>query len=178
MFEIKFFTLLVFIVINFVIIFFVKTRTTTVISLIISHLIAILLLSNIVSSYEIFKEFILSLTIYSICLLFLISNYKQNNSNSSKPSKIKGRITINSKLLATFAIISFISLGMFFISKNISVINKEIVSKTLVVIDSDTYKKEENRKLSDNFLLKKSCDIILLIVASSSILLILLKKES
>jgi len=69
-----FFTLLVFIIINFLILFLVKARTTTVVSLIIVHLVAVLFFSLSIASHEFFKEIVLSLIVYSMVILFLISN--------------------------------------------------------------------------------------------------------
>ena len=174
MFDIKFFTLLIFIVINFIIIFFVRSRTTSVISLIVSHLIVILLLSNIISSYEVLKEIILSLALYSIVLLFLISNYNQTaQKQETERNSLPG---IPPKAIVIFITILLIFLGMFFLSKNILRVKKEIVGKTLSTVQIENNLQKTNH-LEDNFLLKKSSDIILLIVAASSILLILSKKE-
>ncbi len=74
-FEAKFLTLLVFIVLNLLILFVVKTRTTIVISLIVAHLIAVLFFSLSIANFNSFKELVLGLIIYSMVLLFLISNF-------------------------------------------------------------------------------------------------------
>jgi hypothetical protein len=69
-----FFTLLVFIIINFLILFLVKTRATTVVSLIIAHLVCVLFFSISIANSEFFKEIVLALIVYSMVILFLISN--------------------------------------------------------------------------------------------------------
>lgn len=88
-FDAKFFTALAFIVINFLILFVVKTRTTTVTSLIMAHLIAVLFFSLTISNYNSFKEIVLALIIYSMVILFLISNYNSANFVSDEVTKIK-----------------------------------------------------------------------------------------
>ncbi len=175
-FDAKFLTLLIFIIVNFVIIFAVKTRTSIVISLIISHLTAIVFLANIILSYEAFKETVLALVIYSIAILFLVSNHK----DVEEPYKIR----LPRQSIILYGAIFFIGLalffGIFFTIKNIPAASKEVSLKSLKAveitktIDDKIYLKHQ---LLDNFLFKKSSDIILLIVASSSILLILSQKK-
>lgn len=88
-FDKFFFTLLAFIAINFLIIFAVQSRTSTVIGLIISHLVAILFFSLSINNYEAFKEITLGLVVYSMVILFLISNYTHNSSALDQDSKVK-----------------------------------------------------------------------------------------
>ena len=75
MFDGKFFTILAFAVVNFLILFIVKTRTSLVISVIIAHLISIVFFAVSISNYESFREITLAFVIYSMVILFLISNY-------------------------------------------------------------------------------------------------------
>lgn len=63
------FTLLVFIAINLLILFAVRTRTSIVISLLISQLVAILFFSQILLNFNSFKEVILAIVIYVIVIL-------------------------------------------------------------------------------------------------------------
>ena len=65
-------TILVFVIINLLIFFAVKTRTSIVISLLISCLVAILFFSQILLNYNSFKEIILALVIYSMVILNLV----------------------------------------------------------------------------------------------------------
>ncbi len=72
----NFITIIIFSVISLAILFFIKTRTTRVIALISSHLAIIFLFDNYLKSYSSFKEIIVLVSIYSMVILFLISNNK------------------------------------------------------------------------------------------------------
>ena len=115
----KFFTILIFIIINFLILFTVKSRTTTVTSLIIAHLVAVLFFSISIASNDAFKEMVLGLIIYSMVILFLISNYDEVFSIISQASKIKDwkRLAIFFTALGFFVTVMF--LAIFSITKNI-----------------------------------------------------------
>lgn len=65
-------TILVFVIINLLIFFAVKTRTSIVISLLISCLVTILFFSQILLNYNSFKEIILALVIYAMVILNLV----------------------------------------------------------------------------------------------------------
>ncbi|GDX36211.1 hypothetical protein LBMAG18_07220 [Alphaproteobacteria bacterium] len=65
-------TIFVFVITNLLIFFAVKTRTSIVISLLISCLVAILFFSQILLNYNSFKEIILVLVIYSMVILNLV----------------------------------------------------------------------------------------------------------
>jgi hypothetical protein len=72
----NFFTILIFVTISLAILFFIKTRTTRVIALISSHLTIILLFNFYLEHFVNFKEIVLVISIYSMVILFLISNNK------------------------------------------------------------------------------------------------------
>lgn len=188
--DAKFFTLLIFITINFLIIFVVKTRTTTVISLIIAHLIAIMFLSLAISNYNSFKEIVLALVVYSMVILFLISNYNPiyltKNEEKAKPS------------LEAISMIILISLAVFFASfsiiKNMPKIVDNIKNNQVKLVASEEITLEEgdenknitinegkktrlHNKLLENSLFKRSSDVILIITIIISALLLLSPKK-
>ena len=178
MFDAKFFTVLIFSVINFAILFVVKTRTSLVISVIIAHLVAILFCSISINNYDAFREITLALVFYSMVILFLISNYGLIVVESDKKQS-KRRNLIFSGAMYLVALLAFILI--FSVVSNVEkmrdnpVITKEKVSE---IQNYDAMKKARMRdKLLDNFLLKRSSDVILIIVAATTVMLLLSKKE-
>lgn len=127
-FDAKFFTLLVFIVINFLILFLVKTRTTTIISLIIAHLIAVLFFSISIANYNSFKEITLALIIYSMVILFLISNYNEVVLEQGIVAKIKDSRWFIFFYIFLICILLVIFFALFSATKNITKIS-EIISE-------------------------------------------------
>jgi len=129
LFDGKFFTLLTFIVINFLILFVAKTRTTTIISLIIAHLVAVLFFSLSISNYNSFKEIVLALIIYSMVILFLISNYNPVAFGEEKNRKIDRSASsiIFYSIVSLAALVIFFSL--FLIAKNVPQIAESIRDK-------------------------------------------------
>ncbi len=126
----KILTILVFLIINFLIIFTVKTRTTIVTSLIISHLVAVLFFSLSISNYNSFKEIVLALIVYSMVILFLISNYNPIYLASEENLKIKN----NRKILLFFgagAIFLVIFLSLFLVIKKVSAVSISLNEKKL-----------------------------------------------
>lgn len=129
MFDAKLFTVLVFVIINFLILFTIKTRTTIVISLIIAHLVAVLFFSLSISNYNSFKEIVLALIVYSMVILFLISNY--NPIYLAKKENIEFRkLSITTILASITVILSFVSI--FFIAQNIAQISESVQVKRTV----------------------------------------------
>jgi hypothetical protein len=97
----NFLTILIFSTISFAILFFIKTRTTRVIALISSHLAIIFLFDIYLKSFANFKEIVLLISIYSMVILFLISNNKsfliditEENFNSSAQNIFKFHLPI------------------------------------------------------------------------------------
>ena len=128
-FDAKFFTLLAFIIINFLILFLVKTRTTTITSIIIAHLVAVLFFSLSISNYNSFKEIVLALIIYSMVVLFLISNYDQSDQKDDKTNKIKDwRLVMLFKASVGIIVILFF-ISLFSVTKNITKISEIINEK-------------------------------------------------
>lgn len=127
----KFFTVLIFIIINFLILFTVRTRTTTVTSLIIAHLVAVLFFSLSIASNDAFKELVLSLIIYSMVILFLISNYDFTSSSSNIALKIKGwKRRVVFYIFSSLGVL-MIFLTMFLIAKNLAPISYLIQEKKI-----------------------------------------------
>jgi hypothetical protein len=127
----KFLTLLVFIIVNLLIIFTVKTRTTIVTSLIIAHLIVVLFFSLSISNYTSFKEIVLALIVYSMVILFLISNYNpiylaEDNSVKAKTKKQKAALYAAVSLIVVTVFIS-----LFSVIKEINPISEVISNKKL-----------------------------------------------
>ena len=73
---INFLIIIIFSLICLAILFFIKTRTNRIIALISSHLAIILIFDIYLSSFNNFKEIVLVITIYSMTVLFLISDNK------------------------------------------------------------------------------------------------------
>lgn len=177
------FTILSFIITNFLILFFVKTRTTIVISLIISHLFAALFFSISISDYNFFKEIVLALILYSMVILFLISNYNPNSTTEDQATKIdfsfKNFLSNPFKKAAVFLTILSILFLSLSIIKNISPITKMVQKEKFLSspkVRSDSLNNQK-KKLSDNFLLKRSSDVILIIISAIFISLILSPKQ-
>jgi hypothetical protein len=177
-FDAKFFTILVFVVINFFILFIVKTRTTLVISVIITHLIAILFFSLSIVNYDAFKEITLSLILYSMVILFLISNYGTITVNDEDSGESRRHIFFNGVICVIAAAVFLLLIN---VVKNVGDSRKSPVfmqEQGTKISDYNSMKKARMRdKLLDNFLLKRSSDVILIIVAASTTLLLLSRKE-
>lgn len=123
-FDAKIAVALVFVILSFLVIFAIRSRTTTVITLIIAHLVLVLFLSLSISNYNSFKEIVLALVIYSMVLLFLISNHNQifaNDFKNLEPGGVK-RTRVFAILLFTTMMIAFLSL--FLVAKDVSKISK------------------------------------------------------
>ncbi len=199
LFEPRILVILLFIIINFLIIFAVKTRTTATTSLIIAHLVLVLFLSISITNYQSFKEIVLALIIYLMIILSLISNHNKsylNNYQHYKPISIflifiipacltcaatfylaKTTIPIANLIKEKQAISNLDSNADNIalpgddnlISKN----NSESLNNTGTISNNDYKIAKLKRKLSDNFLLKRSSDVILVIAGLVAGLLLL-----
>lgn len=111
--DAKLLTILGFIIVNFLVLFFVKTRTTTIISLIIAYLAVILFFSISILNYNSFREVTLSFLAYSIVILFLISGNKPIHPTDNKGKKVKNSkpspllLTIVSGVFVLFFLLIF-----------------------------------------------------------------------
>ena len=137
--DAKFFTLLTFIVINFLILFVIKTRTTTVTSLIIAHLVAVLFFSISISNYNSFKEIVLALIVYSMVILFLISNYNPIYLVGKEKSKSKYSRAVLIVFPAMCVVILTVFFAIFSIAKNIPEIT-DIVSEKKITKQTEIIK--------------------------------------
>lgn len=181
-FDAKSLTVLVFVLINLSILFFVKTRTSLVISVIIAHLVAVLFFSISIANYNSFREITLALIVYSMVILFLISNYGLIVVETEKKSK--RRNIIFNTIIYLVAIIAFYL--VFLVIENIDKARDQSVISdgidAVEVVDNnknyEAMKHAQMRdKLLDNFLFKRSSDVILITVAAGIVMLLLSKKE-
>lgn len=129
--DAKLLVVLIFVVVNFLIIFAIRVRTTTVISLIIAHLIMVLFLSFSISNYNSFKEVVLALIAYSMVLLFLISNQNQIFLHDLEKSQPKASKNYRIFILPVFAVVVVVFLALFSVAKDVGKISKTIVEKKL-----------------------------------------------
>lgn len=134
-FDAKFFTLLTFITINFLILFAVKTRTTTITSLIIAHLVAVLFFSLSIANYNSFKEITLALIVYSMMILFLISNYNPIYLLEDESNEINYSLASLPFLAAVISVFLIIFLSLFFIAKNTTEISDFLRDRKFVKQD-------------------------------------------
>ena len=129
----KFFTILAFIIINLLIVGTVKTRTTIVTSLILAHLMAVLFFSLSISNYNSFKEIVLALIVYSMVILFLISNYNPIYLVGDEMIKINGwrqKAVVFSSVAIIFAVVF---LAIFLVVKKMDgvseIVNQKMIAK-------------------------------------------------
>ncbi|MFM7557735.1 MAG: hypothetical protein ACKO46_04110, partial [Alphaproteobacteria bacterium] len=123
-----FFIIIIFSLICLAILFFIKTRTNRIIALISSHLAIILLFDIYLNSFNNFKEIVLVITIYSMTVLFLISD------NKSFYVELKEAIETNNffKLKLPFLLLIFGTiLAVILIAIKIPDINKIISQKKI-----------------------------------------------
>lgn len=115
----KFLILPIFIIANFLIVFFVRTRTSVVIGLTISHLLAALIFVTFIDDYFVFREMILALAVYSMSILFLVSNYNVSFLSDDEAIKIRQTPIVIIALICGFILLIWVFASVFFISKNI-----------------------------------------------------------
>ena len=174
-FDSKFLTLLVFVVINFLILFIVKTRTSLVVSIIAAHLVAVLFFSLSIEDYASFREITLALIIYSMVILFLISNYGSILVDTGEEKKLRRSFAFRATLYFIALVVFLLLLS---VVKNVNDLHRQEHQKSSLSKRSDSTKTIRlRRELEDNFLLKRSSDVILIIVAASTLLLLISKKE-
>jgi hypothetical protein len=168
-FDAKFFTLLIFIFVNFFAIFLIKTRTTAVINVISTNLLVLLFLALSISNYIFLREIALHLIIYSMVVLFLISNYENNKI-------IEGKTTVNKPNWQKIFLVSFSGLILLALISAV-IFNLEIGFENTNLAASEVVIQKNKSYLLDNFLLKRSSDVILIIASAASILLLLSKTK-
>jgi hypothetical protein len=126
-------TLLAFIIINLLVVFAVKKRTSIVIALIISHLLLLFFFSLTITNYLYFKQISLALIIYSMTVLFLISNYNNfylmaGRSHKTEKLKVKSSVFPAIIFMAAGAIVFC---AFFFMVKDLSQIAAASQNKAL-----------------------------------------------
>lgn len=182
MFDIKLLVASVFLIFSVLLILNSQNRTNIVTTLIIIHLNLIVFFSLTVTNQNLFKEIILTLVLYLIAVLFIITN-QEDIAKTIKKIKVKG------PSLQTIIIAAFISIAIFicsFILTNKAFHAMRKMRENNVVILSEVKDQAASaqaslkdrkimrlaKKLHENYLLKHSSDVILIIVfLSGSILL-------
>jgi hypothetical protein len=184
--NIQIFSIFIFILLGLSLIFLVKTRISNVIILLAAHLALILFFSLSITNYTSFKEIVLTIIVYLITAIFLISQ-------EDEATKIKAIEQGIIKKIQHFSSMFFIIITgflmfflMFFcVKKSFDKINFESYKATEAaqvkgfqdILQVERKKIKLQKKLKDNFLLKRSSDVILIIVIASSIFLILSNKN-
>lgn len=178
-FDAQSFTLLIFAAINFSIVFIVKTRTSLVISVILSHLVALLFLSVSMTDFQSFRELTLAIVIYSMTILFVISNFGLIKVENVDSRKVWQRY-LSGALVISFTLMIFIS-SLILISKVVEAENSATESYSQISKDPVTFSEMKKAKMRDkiasSFLFKHSSDVMILIASAISLSLILSKKE-
>lgn len=178
--------ILLFIIINFLIIFLVSSRTSTTIGLIISHLILVLFLGISITNHQDLKEIVVGLVGYLMVILSLISN--QNKSYLSEDKRTKSISVILVFAIPSFAILvtSFYIVKMAIPTSDIVITKQSIASNdgNLSAVGSVALNSADDlpandyklalfkRRLHDNFLLKRSSDVIIIIAGGLVMLLL------
>ena len=184
-FDAKILTSLLFITLCLVTIFAVKTRTSTISTLIVAHLTLILFFSLTIANYNSFKEIVLTLIAYLMTVLFLITKYDTIKKNDDAPLQIKPSLYI--KIFAgfvffmVFSSMLYLTNSAFYSMKNIRNNQEAQIHLNPTPLSSEPSERKKIRlkkKLSENFLLKRSSDVILIIIATTSIILLLRRKKN
>ncbi len=184
-FDAKILAALLFIALCIIAIFAVRTRTTTVATLIVAHLTLILFFGLTITNYNSFKEIVLTLISYLIVVLFLITTYDAAKTNDDESLQIKPpayiKIFAGFVFFIIFSCTLYLANGVFYSMKNIRN-NQETqaqVDPAPPPLDLVERKKMRlQKKLGENFLLKRSSDVILIIVATTSIILLVRRKKN
>ncbi|MFT5702772.1 MAG: hypothetical protein ACI9TO_000122 [Rickettsiales bacterium] len=161
---------------NFAIVIWFKNKTSLISSVILMNLLIILLCALSVNNYQILKEIIIAVVIYSITILALISNAnKTPEAENDLPRKNQLFSKKFSRVLI-FICVFAISAEVFYLSLNIKPkllsndsglqIERiaEIRSNEIVIKDS------ARNNLKNNVLVKRSTDAVLIIVGIMTIM--------
>jgi len=107
-------------VLNFLLLFFLKTRTAIIIAMIFSHLTVILFYSIIIANFQILRTLTIATVIYSIATFILISNSNHLYNVCDNKIDFKKYKSLT-KIILAFFLASAIVLGSFYLIKNISI---------------------------------------------------------
>lgn len=129
--DAKLLVVLIFVVINFLIIFAIRIRTTTITTLILAHLVMVLFMSFSIASYNSFKEVVLALIVYSMVLLFLISNHNPIFLHDLEKPKTLDAKRVRILAIPVIALMVIIFLSLFLVTKDVSKISKTISNKKI-----------------------------------------------
>ncbi|MES2677126.1 MAG: hypothetical protein V4612_02265 [Pseudomonadota bacterium] len=159
---------------NFGVIIWLKNRIAVVSSVMLINLIIILLCAISIADYQILKELIIAITIYSITILTLISNTNHIDQISSNKPLIGGKFNRHLILIITL----MISCSVFYLSQSIKQQSTYTATSQLEKIIGTNKEapisaaKSEQKNLKNNVLFKRSTDAILIIVGVMAIMLL------
>jgi len=159
---------------NFAVIIWLKNRIAVVCSIMLVNLIIVLLGALSILEYQIFKELVIAIVIYSITIITLISNTNHIDQISTNNPPIIKKFNHNLILITTL----IISCGLFYLSQSIKQIAihepnlqlEKIVG--LVSNEPNIEAKSDQNNLKNNVLFKRSADVILIIVGIMTIMLL------
>ncbi len=181
MFDIKLLVAFVFLFFSALLIFNSQNRTSIVTSLIIIHLNLIVFFSLTITNQNLFKEIILTLILYLIAVLFVITN-QEDVKKTIKKIKVKRPSFWVISFAAIAAIVIFIcgfilTNKAFYQMKKMRENNIIITQSNPQMASADDSLKERRKlrlakKLQENYLLKHSSDVILIIVFLSGFILL------
>lgn len=137
--DAKLITVLFFIIINFAVLFFVKTNINKALSLIFSYLVTVLFLIMTVSSYDNLKETIVLSAVYLAVVLFLVFNcdaFILEELQKSKIQKIRHAFFVVPALVFAVLITFF---STFWITKNISEISRFVEEKKIEIKNKELF---------------------------------------
>lgn len=166
---------------NFAIVIWFKNKTSLISSVILMNLLIILLCALSVNNYQILKEIIIAVVIYSITILALISNAnKTPEAENDLPRKNQLFSKKFSRVLI-FICVFAISAEVFYLSLNIKpkllsndsdLQIERIVGGSIAEIRSNeiVIKDSARNNLKNNVLVKRSTDAVLIIVGIMTIM--------
>ena len=168
------FIILAILSLNFGVIIWFKNRIVMVASVMLINLIIILLCAISISDYQILKELIIAIVIYSITILTLISNTTHIDQISANKPLIGGKFKHHQIIIITITI----SCCVFYLSQSITEQSSAAPNLQLEKIIGTNNKapdieaKSDQKNLKNNVLFKRSTDAILIIVGVMAIMLL------
>lgn len=169
-FAAKSLIIFLFFLVNFFVLFFVKTRSSCVIGLILSHLTAVLFFAVSISSYANFKSVFLILMIYSMMVLHLASYKIEIREDARSLYSPNLFLLFLNRILAVILIAIIFILILFviinaseiadFVRENASLFIEKTQQKSAIIQNKIIFIKDE---FQTSFLTKYSSSAILLI---------------
>lgn len=125
-------------VLNFLLLFFFKTRTVIIIAMIFSHLAATLLYNIIIANFSILRTLTVATVVYSITTFGLIANSNQFHNIHDEKINFNNYKSFTTIILAFFLALTVI-LGSFYLIKNIN-ITSFLIKKQQMTRESEVNK--------------------------------------